>query len=214
MAIKTGDIPSVSDLVNGYITNVYTPIISGAYHSANVPKDGIYNMIQPERLGNLNLVKDNIDKNLAQIGTSGGPVNASVLAKMMIECTRILTKVGTWSYIRTHKITISEHYGYDSDLGYDTLIPASEKTTVECSASGKALFSDSYIKSLSRNPSANITPTSANLISAAGLNSFYTDLLSIWKSTSKYANSIVLNLCHTDCHNDCHDDCNCYECYK
>ena len=214
MAIRTGDIPSVSDFINGYITNVYNPIINGAYHSANVPKDGIYNMIQPERLGNLNLVKSNIDNNLSKIGTSGGIINASILAKLMIECTRILTKVGTWSYVRSYKTTIPEHYGYDEDYGYSTLIPEHEETTVQRSASGKALFSDSYIKSLIRNPSTNVTPTSANLISATGLNSFYADLLSIWQSTSRHANSIVLDLCHGDCHSDCHDDCHSDDCYK
>lgn len=228
MAYKSGELISMNDIINGYMNNVYKPIIQNAYHYDNQPpKDQTYFMIQPERLGKLSQLQSSINKNLNNMGTSGGLINASLMVKMMVECTRLLTKVGTWSYVRAYRINDIHYYdsyyegrndgmeyvGYSSDTD-QYVFKSAEKIITTVSKSGKALFSDSYIKSLSRNPSGSGTPASGNLIPITGLNSFFAELLSIWKSTSKYANSVTVTLCHSDCYSNCHNDCYDNDCYK
>ena len=242
MAFKTGDLISMNDIINGYISNVYNPIIQNAYHYDNQPpKDGVYNLIEPERLGKLSQLQSSVNKNLNNMGSNGGLINARTMVNMMVECTRLLTKVGTWSYIRGyeenkiiytrdyHGNYFTDDYGEygssgiryqyvargDMDDNSGLYIYKSPKTVVpKVSKNGKALFSDSYIKSLSRNPSSSVSPSSGNLIPITGLNNFFKELLSIWQSTPKYANSIVITLCHSDCYSNCHSNCNCYDCYK
>lgn len=219
MAIGSNNVISLDDIINGYITNVYNPIINGAYHSGNIPTESIYNCIEPERLGNLSNLSSTINKTLNNVGTKGGTITASALANMMIECTRLLTRVGTWSYVRTYRTSNSRYktYEYDDEgdescYGHFEWHEKSDTTSTVSSKSGKALFSDEYIKTLARTP--NYKPASGAVITASTLNSFFADLLSVWNSTSKYRNSVVINSCHSVCYNACYSDCHDDSCYK
>lgn len=193
MAISTGSLPKVDDMVNGFIVNVWNPITANAYHSGNVPTESGYNMIQPERLGNLTNTKNKIDNKLRTIGSTGKQMNSTKLYNVTVECTKLLTKVGTWSYTRT--------YNTDGTL------------TVQHTASGKAMFSDAYIKSLGASPNRDLIKAH-DIVSANKLNSFYASLLNAWQQTSRHSNVVRNDLCHTQCHSNCHDNCHSNSCYK
>lgn len=187
MAINTGSVITPSDISNGFVAAVKNVILANAYDVNNIPMDGQTHCIEPDRLGN----KNNLPE--PSIGIPGAPISASQLYDNLCYVTTVLTRVGTFSYLRT--------YQYD-----DTRVP-------QFQLSGKALFNDSYTRTLA--PVTNPGIYGGQVISAAGLNSLFANLLDAWNRTSKHHNNKEHHHCHSNCHNDCYSDChgNC-NCYK
>lgn len=187
MAIATGSAITPADITNGFVSAVKDVILANAYDINNVPMDGQTHCIEPERLGNKNHLPT------PSVGVSGGPMIASQLYDNLCYVTTVLTRVGTFSYVRT--------YQYDNDR------------RVEFQLSGKALFTDAYARSLASVTNPGVA--SGQVISAAGLNSLFVNLLDAWNRTSKHHNNKENHCCHSNCHNDCYSDChgNC-NCYK
>lgn len=176
------------DICDAFTNQVYNVILNGAVDVNSVPRDGGYVCIQTERLGNKNtLPRPSIP------AKSGNTINALQIYENLVSITTILTRVGTWSYLRT--------YGVNNGRRTD------------CQRSGKALFNESYIRTLSR-PN-NFTVLTNRVISISGLNALFAALLSAYNNTDKHHNSIHHALCHSNCHSnchsDCHNDCNCYK---
>lgn len=210
MPIASGNPINVNEIINGFMTNVYNPIVSGCYDNTNIPEEQEYSwspryqMIDASLLGNLDANKAIIQNYLNNIGVSGGAVNAATLAQFMSLALQVLRKVGTWSYVRKY-----------NDNG--TYI-------IKYSSSGKAIFSDAYTAqyisvfgdnqlSIGTVPGPGIQ--SNEIISASRITTYYTILLQKWNSIIKPAASLTNYTCHSDCHNDCHTDChtdcNCYK---
>lgn len=210
MPIASGNPINVNDIINGFMTNVYDPIVSGCYDNTNIPEEQEYSwspryqMINPNLLGNLDANKAIIQNYLNNIGVSGGVVNAAALAQFMSLALQVLRKVGTWSYVRK----------YNDNGTYVT----------KYSSSGKAIFSDVYTAdyigafgdnqlSIGTVPGPGIQ--SNEIISASRITTYYTILLQKWNSIIRPAASLTNYTCHSDCHNDCHTDChtdcNCYK---
>lgn len=188
MGYVSGNAITTGDICNAFTNQVYNVILNGAVDINSVPMDGGYVCIQSNRLGNKNtLPKPTIP------AVSGNAINALQIYQNLVSITTVLTRVGTWSYLRTYGVN--------------------KGTRTDCSKSGKALYNESYIRTL-KNPN-NTTVLSGQTISIAGLNSLFSDLMRAWNSTDKHHNSIHVSLCHSNCHSDCysdcHNDCNCYK---
>ena len=186
-------------VISGTINNkfkeaVIDKILEDAVDISNPPtvtyKNVVYTCIQDGLLG------DKKDLPSYEAIDSGTIITAMDLYNKLVEIVHVLTRVGTYSYILRYKSTD------DGKVSY------SNKKT----AAGKALFNDSYIKTL-----ATVTnPIASNeVIQASTMNTLMSNLLKAWNNTSKHANTKTDTLCHTNCHNDCHNNCNANDnCYK
>lgn len=188
MANMIAENPITTGAINSdFITQIKNVILNGANHSGNVPMDGSYEMVPSSILAALSSVPD------PSVGFKDGPISASQIYNNLVEVTRILTRVGTWSYTRTYRTNTT--------------------VEVQASGSGKALFNSSYIRTLPSVANAGVAVDS--VMSVSSLNRFLANLLSAWNSANKYHHVTQLDLCHSDCHNVCHS--NCYSksaCYK
>lgn len=185
--IRREGIISIEDINDEFVSNIMNTILQGACDVNSVPKDGIYNCIQPERLGN----KNNLPK--AQFAVKGEIVSAVNLYNNLVALTTVLTRVGTYSYVRTFKYQ--------------------DQIVEEYRTSGKALFNDSYIRQLKEVRNESMKPQS--ILSANSIKDLFTELLNSWRDTSKHHNEITNELCHSNCHVDCHSDCHSDSvCYK
>lgn len=187
MAINSKEIVAINDITNGFTNTVMNVILANAYDINNVPMDGSYYCIEPDRLGNIqNLPKPNI-------GAKNTLVSAINIYNNLVALTTVLTRVGTFSYVRTYGVNSSRRTDY--------------------TLSGKALFNASYVKTLANVPNDGVL--SDKVITSADINTLFANLLSSWSNTAKHHNSISNNLCHSNCHNNCHSDCNNdSDCYK
>lgn len=187
MAISSNSPIIPSEINSGFSNAVIATILSGAYDINNVPRDGIYECIQSSRLGNRNSIPT------PNVGSSGEIISAAKLYNDLVSITTVLTRVGTFSYVRTYQ------YNYT--------------TTTVFSASGKALFTADYIRSLAAVSNPDISTD--KVISANNINVLFANLLTAWNNTSKHHNVITNATCHSDCHSDCYSDCysDC-DCYK
>lgn len=179
---------TTGDICNAFTNQVYDVILNGAADINNVPRDGGYVCIQTARLGNKNTLPR------PSIPAAGGDtINALQIYENLVSITTVLTRVGTWSYLRTYGVN--------------------KGTRVDCQRSGKALFNESYIRTLIKPD--NTTVLTNQVISIAGLNALFAALLRAWNGTNKHHNNIHHSFCHSnchsDCHSDCHNDCNCYK---
>jgi len=187
MAITTNDIITIDDIHNGFTELVMNTILENAYDIDNVPMDGSYYCIQPDRLGS----KASLPTPNA--GLKGTGISAINLYNNLVALTTVLTRVGTFSYVRTYQINRTVH--------------------TQFTLSGKALFTESYIKTLSAVTNDDVV--SGKVISSAGINNLFANLLAAWTNTEKHHNEITNNLCHSNCHSNCHSDCHVNSsCYK
>ena len=192
--ITSGNVVTIKTINDVFTETVVDVILNNAYDINNAPVDKYsgktYKCIQDGRLGDKN------DLPVVNAGISGTIVTAMELYNNLVSMTTILTRVGTFTYVRRYR---SSNDGVDS-------------YTTQKTVKGKALFNDSYIKTLKSftNP-----VTSNSIISADTINTLIANLLTAWKDTNRHANSKTVTLCHTDCHTDCHNDCNANDdCYK
>lgn len=202
MAIQTGSIISLDDIYNGFINDVFTPIASNCVDVNSIPYDsssyGTYPMINSSRLGDLRTLTTSVEHILSGIGIRNGVIIAGQIAAYMTLTLQQLTKVGTWWYGRYYDNNGTQELKYQN--------------------SGKCLFNDSYIRSLSTLDIATMDPDdkgNRSIISARTITTYYSHLLNLWNSTSKGSTRKTIHTCHTNCHSDCHQ--NCHDdsgCYK
>ena len=187
MAIVSKNIININDINTEFTQKVINTILSDAYDINNVPMDGSYYCIEPDKLGN----KDSLPT--PNVGSPNTLVSAINIYNNLVSLTTVLTRVGTFSYIRTYQVNSSIQTQY--------------------SLSGKALFNTSYIKSLPAVPSDTIAK--GKVINSADINTLFANLLAAWNTAAKHHNTVSTNLCHTNCHSNCHSDCHSNGgCYK
>lgn len=204
MAISSGQLININDIINGFMNNVYNPIIANCYDNTYIPSDLHYPMIDSSILGNIEVSKAAITNYLNSIGGSGSTVNAVNIAQFMSLALQVLRKVGTWSYARR----------YDDNGTYVT----------KYSSSGKAIFSDEYTSNyigafgdnqllIGTVPGPGIQ--SNEMVTASQITNYYTILLQKWNNIIKPRASKTVYTCHTNCHTNCHDNCHSNNsCYK
>jgi hypothetical protein len=149
--------------------------------------DGSYEMVPSNILAPLSSVSS------PSVGVTGNVINALTIYNNLVAVTNDLTRVGTWTYIRTY-----------NDNG---------SVTTQRQANGKALYTSAYKKTIT-NP-ANADVASGKTIKVSSLNQLFANLLSAWNATAKYVNNKRVDLCHSNCHSNCHSDCHSNStCYK
>lgn len=178
-----------NDIVSSFVSDVKDVILRGVYHSGRIPVCRGYVCVPSYMLGNLSSIGSPTNA-----GTTGNIVSASTIYNALVDVTRTLTRVGTFSF----SVLLQTDSGY-LNMG---------------SLSGSALFSASYIRTL---PTvANGGVTSKGSISARSLNSLISNCLAAYNSASKYHHSSSYKYCHSSCHSNCHQNCydNCHtDCY-
>lgn len=168
----------------------------------NPPMDETYYCVPKELLGDINkLPKPNP-------GIIGTPISAKTIYNSLVDATKILTRIGTYTYTRTHKT--SSYTLPDKSDNVDTIEGLRNKT-------GWVLFNDIYGGTTLASTTANFK--SGNIIASVGstgINTLYTNLLAAWNDTKKYNHDYINDTCHTSCH--CYTppcNCNCHSpCYK
>lgn len=211
MAIQSGYAITYTDLYNGFISNIYTPITNGAYSLDNIPIDycehGTRDMVPRSAMASLAALRIEVTDILANIGASGAPININTLRAYMLAALKPLTRVGTWDYIRYYSYTRTEATG--------TTIVQDEQQ-IHCDTGGVCVFNSNYIRSIG-NPNVTFTyDTSANkpIITASYFINYYAALLSTWNSCSRNHSSERWYTCHDVCHTNCHSNCHSDGCYK
>jgi hypothetical protein len=202
MALATKEKIVHNDVINGFWTNVYDVITtSSLIHSTNLPVDTYgsteYKEID-EALGNVTIFRKQIQNYLESSGVHEGKPDAARMLSFLVECTHMLTRVGTWRYTRLY------HSSRNGSHSYSTMT----------SASGRALFADSYIKTL--NSSYTNGKIKANdIMSISKMNDLYTALNTAWANSGYHQASKEIIICHSVCHSDCHHNCHSNNgCYK
>lgn len=179
MALKVGDTIITTDIINKFVRDVKNKILSGANHSGNIPYASGYLCVPTEILGNIHDIPE------PHIGNPGEPVTALSIYNAVVNVTRILTRVGTWNYQRY----------LQTDSGYNLTLDQS----------GKALFTNAYIRTLPRVPDSGVK--SGSRITVSSINDLMTACFNAWQNTSKHHNYKRDNYCHSSCHNSCHSSC-------
>lgn len=187
MAMTVDTVITTGVINNDFISQVKNTILSGVNHSGNVPMDGSYEMVPASILGALSSVPN------PSVGVKDGAISASQIYNNLVEVTRILTRVGTWTYTRT--------YNTNGNI------------SVQHSGSGRALFNSNYIKSLPAVANGGVALD--GIISIRSINTLFANLLAAWRSANKHNNVKRVDLCHSRCHSNCHSDCHSKSsCYK
>ena len=173
-------------MISVFNTNVINAVKANTYHLNNIPTCVGYQCVPSN-------IMDRLDSlpTLHEVGVVDGKIEAKSVVDAMVDVTRNLTRVGTFSYVVRMRTT--DRYG---QTGYRTL----------GSASGKVIFTADYIREL--NPPVNPGNVVVDQpITIASINALCAACLSSWNSTSKYHYSNTLTLCHESCHSNCHQDC-------
>ena len=189
MALRVDGRITDSDIADAFNTTVIDTILAGAYHADNIPMDGSYQCIPSNRLGTLSSVQ-----RAQNLGPAETVVNAQNLYNELVRLTTLMTRVGTFTWIRT--------YNTDGVI------------SITGQKSGKALFNTSAVMSLAT-VSGSHNVKAENIISVVGLNTLLSNLLTAWQNSPHPSSDERLDLCHSRCHSDCYSDCNCNSsCYK
>ena len=202
MSYSVGDTIKRVDIINKFNTAVVNKITKDTYDLVNPPMDDIYQCVPSDMLDNL----DNIT--VSEIGLIGQKISASTLVNALIETTKNLTRVGTFTYARTYhssRIPTEEGVFYEGKY-YNKNETIYDITETVATKSGKVLFKADKIRNLSSTPTSTGI-TAGSIISIANINSFCSSCLSAWNNTSKYEYSYTNPTCHDSCHSNCHGNC-------
>lgn len=189
MAVQAENIVKQSDVAKLFNDVIVETILKDAYHSGNIPMDEQYQCIPTDILGNI----DSVER-AGDIGPAETTISASSLYNELVRLTTALTRVGTFTWVRT--------YNTNGNI------------EIQNEMSGKALFNTSYIRSLAAvNSDHGIVAES--IVRVFNINTLLSNLLAAWENTERYEHNERLDLCHSVCHVVCYSDCYCNSsCYK
>mgnify|MGYP004553391571 CR=1 FL=1 len=195
----------ITQIIERFTQNVINRILNGAAHAGNIPYSYNTNMniIKPEYLGSLNSIPTPI------IGSKNSTINANTIYKGLIDITRYLLRVGTYTYSESKIVTGKWPHGAPSNC-YKTI-------------SGKALFSDSFAANGAENSgrklgdldTAEVSPSplqspvvSTQIITASELIELMNRCYDAWNANNKpHYNAGHHTFCHSSCHSNCHSKC-------
>ena len=180
-------------LISRFQANVVTPILSGAYHAGHIPMVRGFQAVPSTIMDHLT----NVNR-VPEVGEKPDIVNAVRLLDGLIDLTRNLTRVGTFTFTLWLRNSNSRTNQYG--LSYLDGI------------SGKCIFTNAYVRTQFSNP-PNIVGTSfGGTISAGNLNQLFANIFQHWMTTSKHHHVGGAEVCHNNCHYNCHSNChrNCH----
>ena len=195
-----GDITNEA-LISRFKSAVVDNILSGVYHAGNPPTCRGYQCVPSSKLDHINNVQ-----RTPNIGNDGNIVNATTVLNGLIAITRDLTRVGTFAFtvwmrhstggIQPNGSNVSERVSYQQ---------------VD-SASGKALFTKSYVRSSFNGPSDKQGTVYGEIIKANNLNQLLSNIFTQWSRENRHQHTGEATICHVVCHNNCHFNCheNCH----
>jgi len=169
MAVAVGNAINVADIANLFNSTVIANITSGAHHLNNPPMDGSYFCVPSNMMDDINNLPT------PSFGVSGGKITASSIATALINVTQNLTRVGTFSYVRTYRTLREIRSRYDPLLqstyrGYGVGYVITNTNTVRAQKNGKVIFTNSYVRQLGSTTGAtalNYSPASYFVVSGA-----------------------------------------------
>lgn len=194
MAMNQGNQIQTSSIIEKFTNDVKNTILSGAYHAGNIPYCQGYQCVPTAMLGNVDSIQSP-----EGVGTAGNKITASQVYTALIDVTTALTRVGSFSFVR--RIQYRDQYG---SSGY----------RITGQLSGKALFSDEYIKTL--NPVEHNDLDASKPVTVKVINDLIAACLTAWQGTVRHNYTYTDDYCHENCHSNCHYNChsNCHHiCY-
>jgi len=194
MSIQANTVVTPEMLIDRFQAAVVNNILQGVYHSGNPPMlRGIQSVPSSimDHLHNVNRTPS--------IGDTTNPINANSLLRGLIDITRYLTRVGTFTF--TIMIEVS-----------DTRTGNTGSVQVHDANSGKAIFNTGYIRHGFTNPSDIQNTVFGGTISASNLNQLFANIFQHWASSDRYHHVGTTTICHLSCHSNCHNNChtNCH----
>lgn len=189
MALSTDQIINPSDIVSGFTASVVNSILSGAYHTGNPPMEGGRQCVPTYMMDHIN----NLPRTTS-VGSTNTIVTASTIYYSLMSIVANLTRVGTFSWVRTFNTE-----GVISVVG---------------SMGGKVVFAPGYAVSLATTSDGGVVTN--NIISTSAINALFSNLYSAWSRSNRPTYNGRQDDCHVQCHTNCHQNChgNCNsQCY-
>ena len=190
-----------NEIINEFNQVVVNTILTDVYDINNPPMDEIYYCVEQEKLGDKNSIT------IPNIGLKGSLIIASDLYNALVAVTTALTRVGTFSYVRTYR---ESRTVYSLTVEGESHVEENISTVKE--ASGTAFFTEEYVKNLASFSDADVVKKA--LIKATGIHTLIGNLLTAWENTTKHHNELTVESCHTDCNcytGSCYSETNCYK---
>ena len=203
MALSTNEIINSNEIIDNFTSLVVNTILNDAYDINNVPMDtdGVHSCINRNDLGDKNTVE------IPHFGSTDNIINAKMLYDALVAITTTLTRVGTFSYVRTYRT--SRIVCSTTEEGVRETV---ESTNIMYQTSGTAFFSEKYVKKLASFNDADVVEDA--IIKATGIKTLFSNLMNAWNRTTKHRSIITINECHSDCNcytGSCYSSSNCYK---
>lgn len=199
MSLNVGSVIERVDLINVFNSVVVSTIKANAYDLNNPPMEGSNQCVKSAMMDSLSNLPT------PEVGVVNGRISASSLVSALIDTTRNLTRVGTFSWVRTMHESHTVLSQYDrSGYTYGTVLY--DRYYNVATKSGKVVFNSSYIRNLKTAPSSG-NVVAGNPIKITDINTLCQACLTAWKNTSKYNYSYTMSDCHSSCHSNCHSSC-------
>lgn len=191
MALVVKDKIQTNAIITKFVNDVKNIILSGVYHSGNIPYCNGYQCVPTELLGNIDALPN------PDVGTDTNGVSAQNIYDALVQVTQILTCVGTFSYVRRQQ---GDNNTY----------------TVTGQMDGTVLFKPE--KAVALGTVQNTEVIKGKPITVSSISNLIQNCLTAWRNTSKYHYVKTDDYCHSSCHSncyyDCHDNCNVHICYS
>jgi len=153
MAVSAGSAIKRADIINLFTSTVLNTIKANAYHKGNPPMEGQYQCVPSTMMDDISNLPT------PEIGIVGQKISASTLANAIINTTKNLTRVGTFSYVRyLHESHIAEST-HDSN-GYTKGQVIYDRYILKATKSGKVVFTNNYVRNIGyKTSTTNFTTT-------------------------------------------------------
>lgn len=198
MALIQGSDITTESIIDGFQRAVVDNILSGAYHAGNPPMCRGFQCVPVSEMDHIN----NVNK-VPNVGAEGDIVNADTVLKGLIDITKELTRVGTFTFIlyMTVETGGTDYYGVET--------PVVRSRTEIDSMSGKVIFSKARIVQSFGTPSDKHGVQYGNIIKASNLNELFAAIYSQWSTCGLPHYDGEAEICHSSCHSNCHSNCHC-----
>lgn len=200
MSFNVGNAIQRADLINVFNLVVVTAIKANAYDRTNPPMESSYQCVPSSMMDDINNLPT------PSVGVVNGKISAATLANALISTTQNLTRVGTFTYVRTlhESHTVKSQYDQNKNQGYTYGKVIYDRVVTQATKSGKVVFTNDYARQLGI---INHSIVSGTAITISGINALCQACLNAWNATSKYNYAWTNATCHSDCHNNCHTSC-------
>lgn len=180
---------NAQEIIDAFEAAVLNPILKDVKHLGNPPIEGGYQCVPSSMMDHLS----NLPKlPNPTIGPTGEMISAQLLRDSLINLTRNLTRVGTYTWRRY--MSYRDIYGNTGNRLLGT-------------ASGKCVFTTAYIREHYSGPASWEGVSLDKIISAGELNAFLAGIYDSWNSCDRHNHDGQVILCHDRCHSNCHSSC-------